>query len=296
VAVVKAAVATAIAHPIITGIGLAASMTMGGINAANAGYNIFQGIGIGLLSGVAGLGVGSWVGGAVAGAAGPFWGTLAGAAAGGAAGGFTAGFGSGLSSGASFGESLAFGGLSALVGAGTSAALAGATYGTAKVVSAIRQANAQARASGVKTPVGQQGKGSTTSSLNANKGDSASRSQALSSRGSEVGNSDQIDRIVIRKSDAEAYRQGVFGESNIKGGQWAPENPVSTPDYAQKYGLPAENSGKPDWVVKGRIVGEYGQGPAPASNNNPANTGGATEIRPNNPDDVQLEWFHMPDD
>lgn len=56
-----------------------------------------------------------------------------------------------------------------------------------------------------------------------------------------------------------------------------------------------ENSCKPDWVVKGRIAGEYGQGTAPQSYNNPSNTGGAIEIRPNNPEDVQLEWFYMLD-
>ena len=34
--------------------------------------------------------------------------------------------------------------------------------------------------------------------------------------------------------------------------------------------------------------------PAPASYNNPLNTGGAMEILPQNPNNVQLLWFHMP--
>jgi len=59
--------------------------------------------------------------------------------------------------------------------------------------------------------------------------------------------------------------------------------------------LPAENTGKSDWVVKGRVEGNYKTQPAPASHNNPANTGGGTEILPNNPNNVKLDWFHMPD-
>jgi hypothetical protein len=92
------------------------------------------------------------------------------------------------------------------------------------------------------------------------------------------------------------YRQGTFpGKSMIKGSKWAPENPLTTPNYAQKYGLPAENSGKPDWVVKGRVQGEYTSGSAPAGHNASQNTGGATEIIPHDPSSVQLEWFHMPE-
>lgn len=127
----------------------------------------------------------------------------------------------------------------------------------------------------------------------------ASNDVASMRRSLSVNKADPIElgKIKITAKEAELYRRGTFaGNSNVKGEQWAPENPLSTPDYSQKYGLPLENSGNPDWVVKGHIVGEYGQGPAPRSYNNPTNMGGATEIRINNPDDVQLDWFHMPDD
>ena len=100
-----------------------------------------------------------------------------------------------------------------------------------------------------------------------------------------------------------AYRQGTFENpeldwpgNRVKGAEWSPEHPLTTPEYAKKYGLPAENSGKPDWVAKGRVEGEYSSGPAKPSRNAPQNTGGATEIRPKDPEQVQLDWFHMPDD
>ncbi|MGH8489688.1 MAG: hypothetical protein ACREXS_12690 [Gammaproteobacteria bacterium] len=102
--------------------------------------------------------------------------------------------------------------------------------------------------------------------------------------------------------DLEVYRQGTFAneavgwEGNfVKGKQWANDNPLATPDYAKKYGLPAENTGKPDWIAKGRVQGDYRTRPAPASHNNPANSGGETEILPSNPDNVRLDWFHMSD-
>ena len=62
----------------------------------------------------------------------------------------------------------------------------------------------------------------------------------------------------------------------------------------QEVWLPAENTGKPDWVVKGRVKGDATTRP-PASHNNSANTGGGTEVLPAEPDDVTLDWFHMPD-
>ncbi|MGH8508459.1 MAG: RHS repeat domain-containing protein [Gammaproteobacteria bacterium] len=102
--------------------------------------------------------------------------------------------------------------------------------------------------------------------------------------------------------DLEVYRQGTFAneavgwEGNfVKGKQWANNNPLATPDYAKKYGLPAENTGKPDWIAKGRVQGDYTTRSAPASHNNPANSGGGNEILPSNPDNVRLNWFHMPD-
>jgi RHS repeat-associated protein len=107
---------------------------------------------------------------------------------------------------------------------------------------------------------------------------------------------------IAPKSGPSAFRQGTFadeakdwGGNYVKGKQWAADNPLTTKDYAKKYGLPAENTGKPDWVVKGRVEGNYKTRPAPASHNNPANTGGGTEIIPDNQNNVKLDWFHMPD-
>ena len=94
------------------------------------------------------------------------------------------------------------------------------------------------------------------------------------------------------------YRQGKFAHdgwegNNVKGDQWAKENPLTTQDYAKKYGLPKENS-NPDWIAKGSYKGPSKNQPAPASHNNPQNTGGGTEVVPSNSDNVKLDWFHMP--
>lgn len=98
------------------------------------------------------------------------------------------------------------------------------------------------------------------------------------------------------------FRQGTFADpatawkgNYVKGPQWATDNPLTTPNFAQKYGLPAQNTGRPDWVVGGRVQGPYTTRPAPSSHNNPLNTGGATEVLPGNPNNVRLDWFHMPD-
>jgi RHS repeat-associated protein len=106
----------------------------------------------------------------------------------------------------------------------------------------------------------------------------------------------------VVKATAYVFRQGTFAdeavgwEGNlIKGQHWSQENPLTTPNYAQKYGLPAENTGKPDWIIGGRIKGSYTTRPAPPSHNNPLNVGEGTEIIPNNPNDVMLDFFHMPD-
>jgi hypothetical protein len=102
------------------------------------------------------------------------------------------------------------------------------------------------------------------------------------------------------KTGPTVFRQGTFADEAIgwegnyvKGKYWATDNPLTTPGYAKKYGLPAENTGKPDWVVGGKVQGNYTTRPAPPSHNNPVNTGGATEVL--NPENVQLDWFHMPD-
>jgi hypothetical protein len=111
-----------------------------------------------------------------------------------------------------------------------------------------------------------------------------------------------IAGLLAAKNTRTVFRQGTFPDpatgwkgNYVKGQQWATDNPLTTPDYAQKYGLPSENTGKPDWVVGGQVEGPYTTRPAPASHNNPFNTGGATEVLPQNPNNVRLDWFHMPD-
>jgi RHS repeat-associated protein len=115
--------------------------------------------------------------------------------------------------------------------------------------------------------------------------------------------SKQIAKSAVKKAprSTTAYRQGTFANDAIewkgnfvKGKQWATDNPLSTQDYAKKYGLPAENTGKPDWIVKGQVDGKYSMRPAPASHNQPSNTGGGIEILPDNANAVRLKWFHMP--
>jgi hypothetical protein len=103
------------------------------------------------------------------------------------------------------------------------------------------------------------------------------------------------------KTEATVFRQGAFPNeatgwkgNYVKGQQRATDNPLTTPNYAQWYGLPLENTGRPDWVVGGRTQGPYTTRPAPPSHNNLLNTGGATEVLPQNPTDVRLDWFHMP--
>lgn len=106
--------------------------------------------------------------------------------------------------------------------------------------------------------------------------------------------------FLAAKTGPTVFRQGTFADEAIgwegnyvKGKYWATDNPLTTPGYAKKYGLPAENTGNPDWVVGGMVQGNYTTRPAPPSHNNPVNTGGATEVL--NPENVQLDWFHMPD-
>jgi hypothetical protein len=112
----------------------------------------------------------------------------------------------------------------------------------------------------------------------------------------------KVAESVAAKTEATVFRQGTFADealgwegNYVKGQQWATDNPLTTPNYAQKYGLPAENTGKPDWIVGGRTQGPYTTRPAPRSHNNPLNTGGATEVLPQNPNKVILDWFHMLD-
>ena len=111
-----------------------------------------------------------------------------------------------------------------------------------------------------------------------------------------------VPAAVTAETPTAVFRQGTFADpatgwegNYVKGQQWATDNPLTTPNYAQKYGLPAQNTAKPDWVVGGQVQSPYTTRPAPPSHNNPFNTGGATEVLPQNPNNVRLDWFHMPD-
>ena len=292
IAVVKAAAAVAAAHPFITGAILNVALNARNINSFGsfAAY-----AGIGAISGGAAAGAG----GAIGGVLGSFWGSLAA----GAAGGLIGGFGNASYGGASFGQALAFGFVSAGVGAATGVAL----YGAGKAIGAIEKVAAtRGKAAGVKTPVGEQGKGSATSSLNANKGESASNSQALSSRGSntrvgfEVRDSNgnilyQDAEIKVAAGGEEVYRQWG-GEAGPNGKSWSPENPV-TPGYENRMGIPTQpgaNTG--EFISKGTFKPGAGYYQQPASGIG-TNTGGGTEYGvPNPQEDIRLDWVHMPDD
>ncbi|MBP7216463.1 MAG: RHS repeat-associated core domain-containing protein, partial [Candidatus Omnitrophica bacterium] len=299
IAGIKALAAYAVAHPILTAIA-AASLVYGtyngGASAAKAGYNVFQGAAIGFGSGVLGLCAGIGVGGVLGTG---FWAGFGGAISGAFTSALTGTLGHGLSAGLNFGKALSFAGQAAAINAAMAAVTHTVSYGATQGLQALKASRVQTAATGGKTPVGQQGQGSTANSLNVNQGEAASNTQAISSRGTK----DSIDLGVIKvtplKEGQTVYRQGTFADEStgwegnlVKGKQWAIDNPASTPNFAQKYGLPAENSGNPDWIAGGKVVGEYGLRPAPASHNNPANPGGRTEVNSN---DVQLDWFHMRD-
>jgi len=249
VAIVKAAAAFAVAHPIITGAILGATFnTAFHASSINSFGSFVTYAAVGAVSGAVGGGVGSGVGSAF----GSFWGTLAGAGSYGLVGGF----GNAAYRGASFGQAL----LSGAFTAGIAAATAGVLYGGAKVVGKvanfIKNAKAQGKVAGVKTPIGQQGQGSATSSLNPNKGEVASGSQALSSRGK--GNVDviELEPIIVRpggkptgyryvgaEEAAKAARTGYVPNATRSGGSkpvfYTPEEPISSASQAQKvYNLP----------------------------------------------------------
>ncbi|HWE03566.1 MAG TPA: hypothetical protein VG326_14265 [Tepidisphaeraceae bacterium] len=96
------------------------------------------------------------------------------------------------------------------------------------------------------------------------------------------------------------YRRGTFADpargwdgNFVKGSDWATVNPLLTPNYEQDYGLPAGNSGSPNWIAGGTINPNpncVGFGPAAPSGSNP---GGADEFNLA-PTDLTLNWFHMP--
>jgi hypothetical protein len=191
----------------------------------------------------------------------------------GAIAGFTAGGG---------GSALASGGVLAPAGAVAGAGLGAAGgYATGRYIG-TKLADLVTHKQGANNSQGSKGKQDHQAATNVNRPTPSSSSAA--------------------KTGATVFRQGTFAneatgwEGNyVKGRHWATDNPVTTPNYAQRYGLPAENTSKPDWIVGARVQGPYTTRPAPQSFNNPLNTGGATEVVPRNPNNVRLDWFHMPD-
>jgi len=291
-------------------IGAAVGATLGGINAAINGTSIWTGIGMGLCSGAisgaaagAGFGAGAvGVGGLFGAKAMSFWGTKV---ALGALSGSMGGMANAAYSGTSIAQGAMWGAATGTVFTGVAISPVGRALGrgigNTGVGRILNKANKWVGSS-YDDFIAEVHGGSAGSALNANKSSTVSNGQALSDRGSATGVAEQPDKLVIKYQDAAAYRQGTFANEEvgwkgnfIKGREWAPENPLTTPNYAQKYGLPAQNSGKPDWVTTGRIRGEYGVQSAPASYNNPSNTGGADQIIPSNADDVLLDSFYMPD-
>jgi hypothetical protein len=191
----------------------------------------------------------------------------------GAIGGFIAGGGA---------SALASGGVLAPAGAVAGASI-GATggYATGRYIG-TKAADLVFHKQGTNNPQGPKEKSQQQGATSVNRETSSSSSTA------------KTETTVFRRGTFEKEAIGWKG-SHVKGREWATDNPLTTPNYAQRYGLPAENTGKPDWIVGGRVRGPYTTRPAPESYNNPLNTGGGTEVLPNNPNNVRLEWFHMPD-
>jgi hypothetical protein len=103
----------------------------------------------------------------------------------------------------------------------------------------------------------------------------------------------------------EAGFQGTYLTGSL--GQWSLTNPASQSNYADAQGLPAENQGPPDWITGGTInsdAGSVGYGPSDPQGDAefyfpgspvPTTAGGAPEFSVS-PNDLTLQWFHMPDD
>ena len=100
-------------------------------------------------------------------------------------------------------------------------------------------------------------------------------------------------------SGSTIFRRGNFPKEGWKGNNphapdWAPENPLTTPNFPRDYGLPPGNSTPiPDWVVGGRLRpgANFRVEPAPGI---PPNPGGKLQVTVPNPNDVRLNYFHMP--
>ena len=89
-------------------------------------------------------------------------------------------------------------------------------------------------------------------------------------------------------SGGNLYKAGTFGRSNAADSQfWASENPLTTPGYANKYGV---DFSKVDYIIGGKIKGPYITRPAPGLGKN---AGGALEVV-TDPFGVELDFFYMP--
>ncbi|MEN6411622.1 MAG: hypothetical protein ABFC84_02525 [Veillonellales bacterium] len=89
-------------------------------------------------------------------------------------------------------------------------------------------------------------------------------------------------------SGGNLYKAGTFGRSNAADSQfWATENPLTTPGYANKYGV---DFSKVDYIIGGKIKKPYITRSAPGLGEN---AGGALEVV-TDPFGVELDFFYMP--
>lgn len=89
------------------------------------------------------------------------------------------------------------------------------------------------------------------------------------------------------------YRIGTLGQSAGPEGQfWALENPLTSPEFAARYGVPPKNITNADFVEYGVLKpgAHFVTRAAPSVGSNP---GGGIEIVVR-PFDVQMEGVYMP--
>jgi hypothetical protein len=207
-------------------------------------------------------------------------------------GGFVGGTGNSLYSGAGFGQALAFGFVSGAFAAATSAVIYGGVKIAGKAIESAQNASrARAVASGVKTPIGQQGQGSAASSLNTNKGKSAIRSQALSLRSSD--SEAEVIHVIKPRAEMQPIKTGdkvyrVWGDgAGPDGRSWTNINPESVPNFRAEAGLPPQNTGR--FVTEGRLKDTTGVVTKPAESLY-GNPGGLQEVFiPDPKNQVQIE-------
>ncbi|MEI8294894.1 MAG: hypothetical protein WCG66_13105, partial [bacterium] len=94
------------------------------------------------------------------------------------------------------------------------------------------------------------------------------------------------------QSGAPVYRTGTLGTQHTAEAQyWSFQNPVSTPGYANRMGMPSTGSGEP-FIMGGRVnpSGNLITREAPGVG---GNLGGSVEAV-TQPGGVIIDWFHMP--